>query len=59
MDTTSASNTEHRSLTPEDVWHLLSEGCNTHEIATYAGVSQESASAMVSRATTLYARAAA
>ncbi len=59
MDTTSASTIEHRALTPEDVWHLLSEGCNTHEIATYAGVSQESASAMVSRATTLYARAAA
>ena len=45
---------EHRQLTDADVWQLLSEDCNTLEIADYAGVSVSTASAMVGRAQARY-----
>lgn len=43
-------------LTDGDVFALLSSGCNTHEIATYAGVSNATAWSMISHAHHAYAR---
>lgn len=39
-----------RPLTLGDVWELLRNGCNAHEVATAAGVAQPVADAMVRRA---------
>lgn len=36
-----------RPLSREDVWELLRNGCNTHEVATAAGVSEAIAREMV------------
>lgn len=36
-----------RPLTSEDVWELLRNGCNTHEVATAAGVSEAVALGMI------------
>ena len=38
-------------LTSENVWTLISEGCNANEISEYAGVSKAVAVAMMARAT--------
>ena len=47
--------TEHHALTPAEVWILLSEGFNAEEIRAYAGVSLETANAMISRASRMFA----
>ena len=42
--------TEQPPVTDADVWAFLSAGCNAREIADYAGVSLETAKAMIVRA---------
>jgi hypothetical protein len=51
--------TERHELSNADVWTLVESGCNTTEIAEYAGVSHLTAYAMVLHATSAYAKAAA
>ena len=42
--------TEQPPVTDADVWAFLSAGCNAREIADYAAVSVETATAMIVRA---------
>lgn len=42
-------------LTDADVWQFISEGCNESEIAAFAGVSDQTARALMAHARAVYA----
>lgn len=44
------------NLSDRDVFELLRQGCNAHEIAAYAGVASSTAWSMVTHAHHAYAR---
>lgn len=44
----------NRPLSVEDVWELMCNGCNTHEIEVAAGVSRATAVGLMGRAARQY-----